>query len=140
MSKFGSEFKYMKYIGIILLLFGIILLMTVEDFDLVGFLIATLILALIVIIELFYSYNGLILSESKLIVCNSFIKQKFYIMINEIEKIELGAVVRNSYIIIFAKNYEQKKFHLRGFSLYDLEKWISKFQELEIDTELIDKR
>lgn len=139
MNKFGSHFENTKLIGILLLLFISVVFIIAEDFTFTGFVIFILIYIIFAIYELYYSYNGLMIKNERLVVFNVFTEQRFSILLNDIVKVDIVTVFRNSYIKILTKDYDTRKFSLKGFSLDDLKSWTSKFQKLEIEAEFIDR-
>lgn len=140
MNKFGSDVIYIRFISLIYFIGAILLLVFVESFELIDFFKITILFIAFVLFQVYYAFNGLYIKNDQLVVCNFFIKQRFCIEYNRIERIELVALFKSAYIIIVTKDYEQKKFILKGFNFEDLKKWVSKFQDLDIDIKFTDKR
>lgn len=110
MNKFGSGFNYIIFIILIFLIFFIASPIFIEDTNFKGLLIACSALILFVVVDIFFTYNGLIFTNDKLIICNIFIKQKFTYSYEEIREVELVKIFRGAYIEISTRNSEQKKY------------------------------
>lgn len=138
MNKFGSYFDYFILVYSIIWILIQILILYFVGFNLSYFL-TTIVITLIGTLDLYYGFNGLIINDRTLILCNTFTPEKFRILFEEIKRVELVTAFRNAYIEIYTKNHELKKYFLRGFSDKDLRKWVDIFQELEINAEFIDR-